>query len=348
MGAEEFSAESSLLYHRHSPSAIVRAEFIGEGEIELVPNQPLTPRHLRTFEIDEGGDPVTNRHPLLGNADVLVSMVLAAPHASPLYRNAVGDELVFVQGGSGVLETVFGALPIAAGDYVVVPTMTTHRWVPAEPLTALVVEASGHVRPPRRYLGAAGQMLEHAPYCERDLRAPSEALLVEEHEVDVLVKHRGGRSRHYHRDHPFDVVGWDGCLYPFALAIHDVEPTGGRVHEPSPANQTFELPNAIVCSYIGGPDAADDANVPYHHANVDRDEVAFYAAATRAGVLGAGSITLHPAGFVHGPQPRDPGGGAGEVAVMLDTFRPLGLTREARAIADAGYPTSWSRGGEQP
>jgi len=290
---------------------------------------------------------------LLANTDLRIGFV-SAGGASPLYRNSTGDELLYIQEGSAILESVFGAMRVDAGDYVVVPAGTTHRWVPAGRVDALVVEARGHIDPPRRYLSGDGQFLEHAPYCERDLRAPDRPLLVEGEHIEVLVRSAGGLSRHTHRHHPFDVVGWDGALYPWAFNIRDFEPIVGRIHQPPPVHQTFEGPGFVVCSFVPRlfdfhPDAV---KVPYHHANTDSDEVLFYSAGnfmSRAGSgIGVGSISYHPAGFVHGPQPGSfeaslPQSGTEEVAVMIDTFSPLGITDAARGVAAPEYPWSWAR-----
>jgi homogentisate 1,2-dioxygenase len=277
-----------------------------------------------------------------------------ATGSSDLYRNAAGDELVYVQRGDATLESVFGALPVRAGDYVVVPASTTHRWVVDGPFEALVVEARGHVTVPSKYLSPHGQFLQHAPFCERDLRAPGEPLLVDGEEVGVLVRHRHGCTRHVYAHHPFDVVGWDGNLYPYAFSIRDFAPVVGALHLPPPVHQTFAGPNFVVCSFVPRPyDFHPGAiKVPYHHANVDSDEVLFYSDGdfmSRAGSgIGAGSISHHPPGFVHGPQPGSMERAAGaerteEYAVMLDTFRPLHATATAAAIADPGYPWTWAR-----
>src|SRR4051794_7391787 len=223
MGVEGFSSDSALLYHEHPPTAIVEAVAVDEPSTQLAPNHPLKPRHLRTHKLDvASADVVTGRQLLLGNDDVRISYAVADT-PSPLYRNAAGDELVYVEAGSATVETVFGTLAVGAGDYVVIPTSTTHRWIPAdgEPLHALVPQARGHVGRPRRYLSAKGQFLEHAPYCERDLRSPHEPLVADDGEVDVVVRHRTGCTRYTYAHHPFDVVGWDGCLYPYAFSIHD-------------------------------------------------------------------------------------------------------------------------------
>ncbi len=355
MGQEGFSSSSALLYHRHSPSAVVAIEPVEASSPGATPDVPLVPRHLRTGDLPAGdADLVTGRHELLANADVAIGWVVAST-VSPLYRNAAEDELVYVQAGAGTLESVFGAIEVGPGDYVVVPAGTTHRWVPgADGLSALVMRSAGHVSPPRRYLSAQGQFLEHAPYCERDLRAPTEPLLVDGDDVDVLVRNRAGLSRHTHRHHPFDVAGWDGCLYPWVFNIADFEPIVGRLHQPPPVHQTFEGPGFVVCSFVPRlfdfhPEAI---KVPYHHANTDSDEVLFYSDGdfmSRAGSgIGVGSISYHPAGFVHGPQPGSVEASLDkdrteETAVMIDTFAPLALTDVARAVSDPDYPASWAR-----
>jgi len=360
MGTEGFSGASSLLYHRHSPSALLDVAAVDDGRGPLRANHPVVPLHLRTAELTEGDDLVGGRHVLAGNDDLVVAFATASPSTSDgkLYRNAAGDELVFVHEGAAKLETVFGALDVSAGDYVVIPAGTTHRWVPRVPMRALVVEAAGHVAPPRKFLTAGGQFLEHAPYGERDLRAPSEPLLSADHDgsVEVIVRTRAGLTRHRYAHHPFDVVGWDGCLYPWALSIGDFEPIVGRLHQPPPVHQTFEGPGFVVCSFVPRPfDFHPDAvKVPYHHANVDSDEVLFYVDGdfmSRAGSgVGRGSVTIHPAGFVHGPQPGSwersvDQVATSETAVMVDTFRPLLLAGAADAIAAPGYLTSWASPG---
>ena len=349
VGETGFAGESALLYHRRSPSALLAVDAVDRAVPAFEPNVPVRPLHLRVEPA--GADLVTGRTPLLGNADVVVSVASGAD-ASPLYRDAAADELVFVHEGSARLETSFGALAVAAGDYVVVPRGTTHRWVPDGPVRALVLETGGHVLPPKRYRTPGGQFVESAPYCERDVRAPDEPLLVEGEDVEVLVRRADGWACHRHATHPFDVAGWDGCLYPWALSIHDFEPIVGSIHQPPPVHQTFEAPGLVVCSFVPRPfDFHPDAvKVPYHHANVDSDEVLYYVAGdfmSRAGAgIGVGSITLHPAGFTHGPQPGSVERAADqdrteETAVMIDTFRPLGATAAALAAADPGYVRSW-------
>jgi homogentisate 1,2-dioxygenase len=355
MGVEGFSADSALLYHEHLPTAIVDSRVHEDPPVPLTANHPLLPRHLRTHKLDAGpADVVTGRQVLLANDDVRLAYAVA-DRPSPLYRNATGDECVYVESGMATVETVFGALQVGPGDYVVLPTSTTHRWVPAgdRPLRTLVVEARGHVGPPLRYLSAKGQFLESAPYCERDLRGPTEPLRASGSDVDVLVRHRTGMTRLTYAEHPFDVVGWDGCLYPYAFNVADFEPITGRVHQPPPVHQTFAGPHFVICSFV--PRKVDyhplAIPVPYNHANVDSDEVLFYTGGNYEARKGAGieqgSISLHPSGFTHGPQPGSVERALGveafdELAVMVDTFRPLALAPAGLACEDPGYAWTWA------
>jgi homogentisate 1,2-dioxygenase len=351
MGTEGFSGASTLLYHRWSPSAIVSIEPAEGGPVERHENLPLRPHHLRTGSLSAGTSE------LLGNDDVRVGWS-ALTSSTQLVRDATGDQLVYVQSGAASLDSVFGRLPVGAGDYVVVPRSTTHRWSIADggPVELLTITGNGHVAVPAKYRNEHGQLVEGAPFSERDLRGPSpEPLLEDGADVPVMVRTRAGWSVHVHARHPFDVVGWDGYLYPWALNILDFEPIVGRLHQPPPVHQTFAGNGFVICSFVPrlldlDPEAI---RTPYHHANVDSDEVLFYSSgdftSRKGSGIGAGSISLHPAGFVHGPQP----GAAArsrtatqtdEVAVMLDTFRPLCLTDAALAVSDPDYPWSWAGG----
>ncbi|WP_435746691.1 homogentisate 1,2-dioxygenase [Nocardioides sp. SYSU DS0663] len=369
MGEEGFSSDSSLLYHRGVPSAIVASEVWELPDQARHANHPLRPRHLRLHELSTGPDAVTDRRLVLGNHDVRLAYVVTGTAPSAYYRNAIGDECVFVEAGSGVVETVFGVLPYRAGDYVLVPRATTHRWRPAEPSRLYCIEASGHVAPPRRYLSRYGQLLEHAPYSERDLHGPTEPLVVEGGDgggggdggdgVEVLVKHRTSAgivgSRLVHDTHPFDVVGWDGCLYPYTFNVEDFMPITGKVHQPPPVHQVFEGHNFVVCNFL--PRKVDyhelAVPVPYYHSNVDSDEVMFYVAgdyeARKGSGIGLGSISLHPGGHPHGPQPEAIEASLGaerfeESAVMVDTFAPLELGEGGLACEDPAYAWSWAGG----
>jgi homogentisate 1,2-dioxygenase len=360
MGEEGFSADSSLLYHAHPPTAIVKSEGLADAAAEsgLVPNHPLLPRHYRTQEMPAGGDLVLGRRLLMANDDVRISFA-AADANSDLYRNSAGDEAVYVRSGSATFESVYGSITAGAGDYIIVPRGTIHRWVAADGgLHALVVEARGHIRPPRRYLSQVGQFLEHAPYCERDLRGPDGPLQRDGEDVPVIVRNRAGLTRLTYAFHPFDVVGWDGYLYPYAFNIADFEPIVKRTHAPPPVHQTFEGPNFVICSFCPRPLDFDPEAVPipYNHHNVDSDEMMYYVAgdysARKGSGVGLGSITLHPSGFTHGPQPgaveaviRGLAEGkttTDETAVMIDTFRPLQLARAASQAEDPEYAWSWA------
>lgn len=364
MGEEGFTSDSSLLYHRAIPSAIADASVWEVPDQSVTANHPLKPRHLKLHELFADNewkavDAVTGRRLVLGNGDVRISYVVAGS-PSPLYRNALGDECVYIESGSGTVETVFGALTVGPGDYMILPRATTHRWVPGteEPLRAYCIEANSHITPAKRYLSRFGQLLEHAPFCERDLCGPVQPLLAEGTDVEVLVKHRGlggeiTGTRYLYPTHPFDVVGWDGCLYPYVFNISDFEPITGRIHQPPPAHQVFEGQGFVICNFV--PRKVDyhplSIPVPYYHSNVDSDEVMFYCGgnyeARKGSGIGQGSISLHPGGHAHGPQPGAYERSIGieffdELAVMVDTFSPLGVGEGGIASEDPGYAWTWA------
>jgi homogentisate 1,2-dioxygenase len=377
MGEEGFFSDSSLLYHRNLPSRIVAAEAWEPGDLATTPNHPLKPLHLRLhdlFDPDDvaGTDVVTGRRLVLGNGDVRISYVVAAA-PSPLYRNGIGDECLYVERGAARVETIFGSFDVATGDYVVIPRATTHRWLPApdaEPLRVYCIEANSHITPPRRYLSKFGQLLEHSPYCERDLRGPDGPMLADDLGLDsaadteVFIKHRGNGPSgivgtvYTYPFHPFDVVGWDGCLYPFVFNVSDFEPITGRVHQPPPVHQVFEGNNFVVCNFV--PRKVDyhplSIPVPYYHSNVDSDEIMFYVdgdyEARKGSGIGKGSVTVHPGGHAHGPQTGAYERSIGieffdELAVMVDTFRPLDLGEAGLASDDHAYAWSWARGADK-
>ena len=370
MGEEGFSSDSSLLYRRGVPSAITDSQVWELPDQSLTPNHPLKPRHLKLHDIfppvEQGEerarvettaiDAVTGRRLVLGNGDVRISYVVATTD-SPLYRNALGDECVYVEAGSGTVETVFGVLAYRSGDYVLIPRATDHRWLPVEPSRLYAIEANSHIAPPKRYLSRYGQVLEHAPYCERDLHGPTDLVTGEGGDVEVLVKHRTSAgvvgTRLTYATHPFDVVGWDGCLYPYAFNIADYEPITGRVHQPPPVHQVFEGWNFVICNFV--PRKVDyhplAIPVPYYHSNVDSDEIMFYVdgdyEARKGSGIGKGSISVHPGGHAHGPQPGATEKSIGveyfdETAVMVDTFRPLELGEAGVAVDDGTYAWTWA------
>lgn len=357
MGEEGFSYDSALLYHINSPTALKSIEAVETEPQATTPNHPLKPRHFKTHQLKAGGDTVRARALLLANEDCAVSYFVGSD-SSGLYKNAMGDELVFIEQGTGTLETVFGAIRFEPGDHLVIPASVIHRYEldeSSDPVRALILETRGHITPPRRYLSRNGQFLEHAPYCERDQHGPGAPLMREGTDVEVLVKHKGGMTKFVHANHPFDVVGWDGCLYPYKFSVHDFEPITGRIHQPPPVHQTFEAPGVVVCAFVPRlfdyhPDAIP---APYNHANVDSDEVLFYVDGDFMSRKGAGiekgSISLHPGGHTHGPQPGSVEASIGkkgteELAIMIDTFRPLDLGPSATDSEEDTYAWTWLEG----
>ena len=352
VGNQGFSGPSSLLYHLRLPTAVTSVRPLGALEWSPEPDRVVRHRHFRTSGLSTGPSAVRDRVPLLFNADVALSLVRPRKQDAVFYRNAQGDEVVFVVEGEGVLESCFGELGYRAGDYVVIPRGILHRWGLAKPPHRfLVIESQGYVRTPKRYRNEHGQLTELAPFSERDIRRPERLLPRDEAgEFTILVKSGNRLVEMVMPHHPFDVVGWDGYYYPWAFSIHDFEPRVGRVHLPPPVHQTFEGDGFVICSFCPRPfDFEKDAvSAPYSHQNVMSDEVLFYANAefmSRKGIE-LGSITLHPDGLPHGPQPGKTeesigAQGTKELAVMVDTFRPLLVSREALPLEDTSYWRSW-------
>jgi homogentisate 1,2-dioxygenase len=354
MGIHGFTGNKSLLYHLRPPTAISRVEAAQPVDHVYAPQGALRHRLLRTLGLPEGGDVVDGRLALMGNQDVRVSVARPTRAMDYWYRYAHGDEVLFIHEGTGVLQSQFGTLQYGPGDYLVIPTGVLWRLLPDEKVShrILVVETfGGHIAPPKRYINEHGQLLESAPYSERDIRPPDALTPYDEKgEFEVRVNARGRVSRCFYEHHPLDVVGWDGYLWPFAFNINDFEPITGRVHQPPPVHQTFDGPGFVLCSFV--PRLFDyhpqSIPAPYNHSNVDSDEVIYYVAGefmSRKGVEAA-AITVHPNGIPHGPHPGTYEGSIGkkethELAVMVDTFRPLMLTKEALALEDEGYAYSW-------
>ena len=354
MGIHGFSGNKSLLYHLRPPTAVQRIDAWRPVNTCYAEPSPVRPHLLKTAALPPGGDAVEGRLPLLGNGDVVLSIARPTEPMAYWYRYAHGDETIFVHHGTGVLESQFGTLRYEPGDYLVIPTGVTWRILPDANVDQrmLVIEsAGGHIEPPKRYLSGHGQLLESAPYSERDLRPPQAAEPHDERgEFEVRVKARGFIGRYLDRHHPLDVVGWDGYLWPFAFNIRDFEPITGRVHQPPPVHQKFEGPGFVICSFVPRlfdyhPQAIP---APYNHSNVDSDEVLYYVDGefmSRRGVEAA-SLTVHPNGIPHGPHPGTYEGSIGktatsELAVMIDTFRPLSLTTQALPLEDETYASSW-------
>lgn len=356
MGIHGFAGIQSILYHLRPPTRVREIEALPNGAKPAFETEGgLRHRHLKTADVAPGGDAVSARRLLLSNQDCEISVVRPDRAMDYWYRFAHGDEMIFVHDGTGVLESQYGKLAYRPGDYLVIPTGVLWRMLPDDGVEQrlLVVEAFGHIEPPKRYVNNYGQFLENSPYCERDIRPPSELVTHdEEGEFEVRVRARGGITRYLYDHHPLDVVGWDGHLWPYAFNIADFEPITGRVHQPPPVHQTFDGPGFVVCSFVPRlfdyhPDAIP---APYNHSNVDSDEVIYYVEGdfmSRKGIERA-SITVHPNGIPHGPHPGTYEGSIGkerteELAVMVDTFRPLRVTEEAAGLEDEAYPKSWYR-----
>ena len=353
MGIHGFAGIQSILYHKYPPTAIRRVEQGISAQIEYATGETLKPRHLRSAPVPVGGDAINGRIPLMGNSDVVLYVARPDKPMDYWYKFAHGDDVLFIHEGTGVLETQFGNLRYRPGDYLVIPTGVLWRYIPDEGVEQrmLVVESYGHVTPPKRYLNNYGQFLEHSPFCERDIRTPDELITHDEKgEFEVHVKARDVITRFIYDHHPLDVVGWDGHLWPFAFNIEDFEPITGRVHQPPPVHQTFDGPGYVLCSFVPRlydyhPEAIP---APYNHSNVDSDEVLYYVEGnfmSRKGIERA-SLTIHPNGIPHGPHPGTYEGSIGkketkELAVMVDTYAPLTITRNALELEDAGYAYSW-------
>ncbi|SIO66525.1 homogentisate 1,2-dioxygenase [Singulisphaera sp. GP187] len=348
-----FGRAYSIAYHLRPPTRVLKVEPAGTVPLELVEAPSLRHHHLRSGGLKPSGDPVTGRVPLLVNDDITLARCRPANRQGELYRNAGADELLFVHRGGGTLHTMFGPLPFRPFDYVVIPRSTTYliEADPAEPLDLLVIESAGYLTIPPRYLSSDGQLRLGAPYGERDLHGPHVADPIDrETETTVLIKDGRRLTRYTLAHHPFDVIGWDGMLYPYTFNADDFEPITGTVHQPPPVQQTFEAPGFVVCTFAPRMlDTHPEAiKVPYAHSNVEADEVLYYVRGrfgSRRGVE-EGSFTLHPRGIPHGPHPgtivasRDQTR-TDELAVMVDTARSLSLTRQAAGLDDPKYPYSW-------
>jgi len=356
-GAEGFHGWSSLLYHNNPPTRTYKVEQGQEVKIEKWEEGMLRHHHLRTANVEAGGDPVLGRKVLLYNNDVQIGIARPTESMDYFYTNGEHDQLLFIHQGEGYVQTMFGRLDFSYGDYIYIPRGTIYQVVfETEQNKMLTVDSTGPVDIPDRYLSDKGQFLENSPFCERDIRRPQGQLFYEEEgEFEVKIKKQGRITSYWYEHHPFDIVGWDGYLYPWIFNIRDFEPITGRVHQPPPVHQTFKGHNYVVCSFC--PRKFDyhplSIPAPYAHSNVDSDEVLYYVEGdfmSRKGVE-EGSITQHPGGIPHGPHPGKYEGSIGkeetdEYAVMIDTFHPLHLTTEAKKLDDESYPYSWNEEAE--
>lgn len=349
-----FGRAYSIVYHLRPPTRVVRIEPAGQIKPEHCKQDALRHHHIKTKELPREGDPVTGRVPIMLNADVTISRCRPAVSQSELYRNAAADEILFVHQGMGTLLSQYGRLPFRAYDYIVIPKTTTYSIeydTAQHPLDMLVIESPGRVGFPPRYLNPDGQLRLGAPFGERDLHGPINTQIIDEDtETTILVKDGERLTRYAMANHPFDVIGWDGMVYPFTFNADDFEPITGTIHQPPPVHQTFETAGFVICTFAPRlldthPDAI---KVPYAHSNVESDEVLYYVRGqfgSRRGVE-IGSLTLHPRGIPHGPHPGTIKASeqithTDELAVMIDTFRPLTLTQAGMEWDDPSYPYTW-------
>ena len=354
MGLEGFSSIQSILYHHFLPPRVKRTEDLGSAKPDYVDFGPIRHRAFKTHQTPPGPDPVTARVPLLGNNDLILGVSRSQNSMDYFYRNSQAYETWWVHDGSGILKSQFGNLPFHKGDYIVIPFGVTWQMQLNEECKFFTIENPSQIEPPKRYRNGYGQLLEHAPYCERDIRVPT---VLETHtergEFEVRVKVRDRLSRHILDYHPHDVIGWDGYLYPWIFNIEDFEPITGRLHMPPPIHQTFDGHNFVVCSFV--PRLFDyhpeGIPAPYNHSNIQSDEVLYYAEGnfmSRKGI-DRSDISLHPFGLAHGPQPGMIEASIGktetkELAVMVDTFHPLNLTKQALEMEKPEYMDTWLEG----
>ena len=353
VSTEGFSDVYSLVYHTHAPTCVTHIDPSYDVAPSIAVDKNLQHRSFLGFDVQPADDYLESRKYVLVNDDVYLA--LAAPRKSMTdyyYKNSGAHELVFVHRGKGILKSMYGNIPFGYGDHLIIPKGIIHQFEFDDSDNRLfIVESKEPFRFPKRYVNHAGQLLEHSPFCERDIRKPQQ-LQTHDETGDFLIKIKRDDTiwPYHYQTHPFDLVGWDGYLYPYAFSIHDFEPITGRIHQPPPVHQTFETSSFVVCAFV--PRLFDyhplSIPAPYHHSNVDSDEVLYYVDGdfmSRKHVV-QGMISLHPVGIVHGPHPGTVEKSVGkketgELAVMVDTFRPLKLTTEALQIEDKNYYKSW-------
>lgn len=351
---EGFSNDYSLLYHIHPPTQIIKTDEPINVAPEIAEEKMLQHRSFEGFNIQPKTDYLQSRTPILVNNDCHIS--LAAPQQSMqdyFFKNADADEVIFIHEGNGKLLTQYGELSFSYGDYIVIPRGSIYQIkFETDANRLFIVESFSPIRYPKRYISKYGQLLENSPYCERDIITPTNLQTIDaDGDFVIKTKKKGVLYGLHYAHHPFDVVGWDGCCYPYIFSIHNFEPITGRVHQPPPVHQTFDAHNFVICSfcprlYDYHPQAIP---APYNHSNIDSDELLYYVDGdfmSRKNVT-RGMLTLHPAGIPHGPHPGAVEKSIGkketqELAVMVDTFHPLMLTKQALEIENKGYTMSWA------
>ena len=346
---EGFSWIYSNVYHINPPTAVSK---IGEFQKNNLDPWKKEHRHhhLFTHKLNSFGDAISARKPLFFNSDLTIYKAHVDTSMDIYYRNRHHDEVIFIHEGKGSLYSNFGKLELGPGDYTVIPRGTIWQLEINEPMKQVIIETSGTLETPSRYRNRHGQLLENSPFSERDIRTPEYMRPKTEGPVNIKVRLKDGYQSYEYRTHPFDIIGWDGYFFPWVFNIHDFMPITGKVHQPPPVHQVFQAPGLVICNFV--PRLYDyhphAVPAPYAHSNLDSDEILYYIKGdfmSRKGVE-EGSITFHPMGLPHGPQPGKIKESLGaketnELAVMIDTFKPLQITTQATKVDDGDYPSSW-------
>ena len=346
---EGFSNIYSNVYHKYPPTSI---KSIGKfKEMELIPkNAKHRHRHIITSKLKSDGDAISSRIPLLFNSEITISKAHVNNSMESLYRNGCADEILFIHEGKGIFQSNFGNIELKPGDYLVVPRGIIWKIDIQKTIKMLVIESIAPIETPDKYRNKFGQLLEHAPFSERDIVTPDFVDPIKDREIDIDIKLSKGIQTYTYNHHPFDIVGWDGYYYPYVFNINDFMPITGKIHQPPPVHQTFQSKGFVICSFVPRlfDYHPDSIPAPYAHSNVDSDEVLYYVEGqfmSRKGIKKE-SITYHPMGLPHGPQPGKIEESIGsketnELAVMIDTFKKLNITEHVNDIDDANYSFSW-------
>ena len=346
---EGFNGVYSNVYHLNPPTAIKKVGNIIPS-LTQSHNKEHRHHHLKTRDLNLNGDAIESREKLFFNSDVILSKGMISKNMDYFYRNGHHDECLFIHEGSGKLLTNFGNLELSPGDYAIIPRGVIWQIDVKEKLEVLIIETNGPIKTPKRYRNNAGQLLEFSPFSERDIKVPKLTSPINDGPVNVKVKLTQGIQSYEYKYHPFDIVGWDGYLFPWVFNINDFMPITGKIHQPPPVHQVLQAPGLVICNFV--PRLFDyhpkAVPAPYAHSNVDSDEILYYVSGdfmSRKGVE-HGSITFHPAGLPHGPQPGKIEASlnlkeANEIAVMIDTFKPLQMTSATDKIDDNKYALSW-------
>ena len=346
---EGFSHMYSNVYHVHPPTSVEAVGELKKYNLKAV-DQTHRHHHIRTANVESNGDAISSRIPLFFNSDVVISKAHVKDSMSSLYRNGNADEVIFIHTGTGLFKSNFGNMELKPGDYLLIPRGVIWQMDVKQPIRILVIESSAPIETPTRYRNKFGQLLEHSPYAERDIRTPEFVGPVADTRMEVEVKLQHGIQTYGYQHHPFDIVGWDGYYFPYIFNINDFMPITGKIHQPPPVHQTFQAHGIVICSFVPRPFDYHDKSVPapYAHSNVDSDEIIYYVEGnfmSRKGI-DEQSISYHPMGLPHGPQPGKIEESLGaketnELAVMIDTFKPLNMTKAALSVDDEDYPYSW-------